>query len=334
MEQESKNSLLSLRHLTIEIERGRDGSKKGVEETLICDLSLEVARGKITALLGESGAGKSLLASAILRILPTPPFHVSGQIWFKGEDLLALPEKKMQAVRGQKISMIFQEPKSALNPVFTIGDQLLEASRTNSKEEVFSALQEVQLEPKKVFASYPHELSGGMLQRVLIAMSLIGEPELIIADEPTTALDVTIQAEILDLLARLKEKKGISILLITHDLGVVAEVAESVFILYDGRIVEEGSTSALFDHPAHPYTSELFNARYFNPGQAPFKIQERAKGKQGCGYLSRCPFAMKCCEEGLPPFYSLNHGQQKARCMLYDPHLEDKISYEEDDLRG
>lgn len=326
-----KDIVLAIRELSVLIQ------KDSKVLHLIKNISLDIEKGSITALLGESGAGKSLLASCIMGLLPMPPFlPPTGKIIYQEKNLLESPAE-LQKVRGRKIALIFQEPKSALNPVFTIGDQLLECKslptdQREARERIFRALEEVRLpDPKKVMHSYPHELSGGMLQRVLIAMALLGEPDLLIADEPTTALDVTIQAQILELLSGLQEKRGLSILLITHDLGVVAEIADRVCILFGGEIMEEGRAHDLFDGHLHPYTTALFDARYFSPKLARFNLNESNfySGK-GCLFQARCPHVMPLCKEKEPPLFSLLKEGHKAACFLYDPTLEKHLSYEEE----
>ncbi len=230
------------------------------------DVSLSVATGKTLALVGESGCGKSVTALSVLGLVPSPPGRiVSGRILFEGEDLLRLPERSMRHVRGNRISMIFQEPMTSLNPVFTVGWQIAEAIRTHSevsrqaaRERAVDMMRLVGIpSPEERVESYPHQLSGGMRQRVMIAMALSCNPSLLIADEPTTALDVTIQAQILDLLAHLQRERGMSILFITHDLGIVAEFASDVVVMYAGRVVESAGTREIFARPRHPYTRGL-----------------------------------------------------------------------------
>jgi ABC-type dipeptide/oligopeptide/nickel transport system ATPase component len=237
-------------------------------------VTLDVGEEEIVGLVGESGSGKSVTALSILRLLPEPPAEiVSGRILFEGVELLTLSEKEMRAIRGDRISMIFQEPVAALNPVLTIGDQIAEGielhrqvSRGEAIREAVEWLSRVEIpSAERRVKDYPHQLSGGMCQRVMIAMALATRPRLLIADEPTTALDVTIQAQILDLLLRLKEEMKMSILLITHNLGIVAEMAHRVAVMQSGRIVECQPTRALFDSPRHPYTVELLR---LIPGRA------------------------------------------------------------------
>lgn len=336
MGKSDKEIVLETRNLTVKI------AKMGSSQTttkLIDDLSFKMHRGSITALLGESGAGKSLFALTVLGLLMKPPFlPPEGAVLFHGENLLELSERRLKAIRGKKISLIFQEPKNALNPVFPIGEQLIEMidyqnlSENEKKEKVLAALDEVQLlNAKNIFNAYPHELSGGMLQRVMIAMAVLADPEILIADEPTTSLDVTIQAQILELLETLREKKNLSILIITHDLGVVAEIADEVCVLYSGKLVEQGPTLDIFDHPAHPYTTELFNARYFSPKMKRFSQSfGKEKISSGCAFQHRCPFVMPHCLKTNPELFLLKNKSQSARCFLYDPNLEARLDYDEE----
>ncbi len=248
-------SLLSVEHLTTVF-----GDAAAVE-----DVSFDIAAGETLGLVGESGSGKSVTALSIMRLVQPPGRIVSGRIVFKGRDLLALDEAEMRAVRGADISLIFQEPMTALNPVFTVGDQIAEAlivhgraTRRTARDQVIALLQSVRIpDPDARLADYPHQLSGGQRQRVMIAIALACRPSLVIADEPTTALDVTIQAQILDLLRELKSALNLSLLLITHDLGVVAETADRVAVMRSGRIVEIGEVRQIFHDPQHAYTREL-----------------------------------------------------------------------------
>src|SRR5437763_306683 len=233
------------------------------------DVSFSIYPGQTVALVGESGCGKSVTAMSILRLIPQPPGKfLGGQIFWQGKDLLKLSEREMRSVRGGQIAMIFQEPMTSLNPVYTIGDQIIEAvvlhQNVGSHKAIAIAeesLREVGIaDPGRRISEYPHQMSGGMRQRVMIAMALACKPELLIADEPTTALDVTIQAQILELLRKLQRERGMSILLITHDLGVVAENADVVNVMYASRIVETATVEELFDHPQHPYTEGLFRS--------------------------------------------------------------------------
>jgi peptide/nickel transport system ATP-binding protein len=285
-------------------------------------VSLAVEEGETVALVGESGCGKSVTALSILGLVPHPPGRiVGGEIWFEGRDLLRLDRRALLAVRGNRIGMIFQEPMASLNPVFTIGNQIIEAirehrdlSRAAARHRAAMLLGRVGLpEPDRLLAEYPHRLSGGMRQRAMIAMALSCEPRLLIADEPTTALDVTTQAQILDLLAGLQRELGMAILIITHDLGVVAQMAARVAVMYAGRKVEEASTLDLFARPLHPYTQGLIRAlpnpeREADSGDARQPLQEipgivppLCDLPPGCSFAPRCPIAVEECRQGAVP---------------------------------
>jgi oligopeptide/dipeptide ABC transporter ATP-binding protein len=260
---EAAAPLLRVRDLTTTF-RTEQGDLRAVDE-----VSFELKEGGTLGIVGESGCGKSVTALSILRLVPSPQGRIaSGSVELRGKNLLGITEREMQDVRGNAISMIFQEPMTSLNPVYTVGAQIIEAirlhqkkSRREARERAIEMLRLVGIPaPETTVDAYPHQLSGGMRQRVMIAMALACEPALLIADEPTTALDVTIQAQILDLLARLKEKMGMSVILITHDLGVVAEVATDVIVMYAGRVVESANVKAIFAHPRHPYTRGLLRS--------------------------------------------------------------------------
>jgi oligopeptide/dipeptide ABC transporter ATP-binding protein len=290
--------LLELRDLTIgfDTERGEIRPVQGV--------SLSIFPGQTLAVVGESGCGKSVTALSILRLIPSPPSKViGGQVLFERRDLLKLSEKEMQRVRGKDIAMIFQEPMTSLNPVFTVGDQIVEAVRLHQKVGVKQAqkiaeqaMHDVGIaDPGKRLHEYPHRLSGGMRQRVMIAMALSCQPKLLIADEPTTALDVTIQAQILELLRKLQEGRGMAVMLITHDLGVVAENADAVAVMYASKVVECASVQDLFNSPKHPYTEGLFRAMP-RLGRADQRLETIAgtvpsprKFPSGCKFHPRCP---------------------------------------------
>jgi peptide/nickel transport system ATP-binding protein len=275
-------------------------------------VSFEIGRGETLGLVGESGSGKSITAYSILRLVPVPPGeYAGGRILFKGTDLLGLSERQIREVRGSQISIVFQEPTQSLNPIMTIGDQIAEviiqhrgASRREARDLAIDMLGRVGIgSPERRFRSYPHELSGGMIQRAMIAMSLVCRPQLLIADEPTTALDVTIQAQILELLGELQRELEMSVLIITHDLGVVAEVSDRVAVMYAGKIVEYASVRDLFDRPKHPYTHGLFRSlpRVAGtetrqplpviPGSVPSPLDYPA----GCRFRPRCPIAQEIC---------------------------------------
>jgi peptide/nickel transport system ATP-binding protein len=287
-------------------------------------LSLTVGEGETVAIVGESGSGKSVTAMSILRLIATPPARISGRVSFKGRDLFALPEAEMRRIRGNQISMIFQEPMSSLNPVMTVGAQIAEAVRLHqgaSMAEAWRRAGEMLAlvgipAPQKRAREYPHQLSGGMRQRVMIAMALACNPELLIADEPTTALDVTVQAQILDLMGSLKARLGSAIILITHDLGVVAEIADRVVIMYGGHKVEEGTTRRIFAAARHPYTRGLLGAvprlgSSLTPGQRgrlveiPGAVPKVSDSDRGCPYAPRCPGVTDICREAAPPMVTL-----------------------------
>ena len=233
------------------------------------DVTFSVERGKTLGIVGESGCGKSITSLSIMGLVETPPgIHAGGEILFEGEDLLKKNEDQMRQIRGNKVAMIFQEPMTSLNPVFTIGQQLMEAillhenvTKQQAREKGIEMLKKVKIPlAEKRFDEYPHQLSGGMRQRVMIAMALCCNPQLLICDEPTTALDVTIQAQILDLINELKEETGTSVMMITHDLGVIAEVADDVMVMYAGKVVEHATCDQIFDEPLHPYTCLLYTS--------------------------------------------------------------------------
>jgi oligopeptide/dipeptide ABC transporter ATP-binding protein len=295
------------------------------------DVSFEIHAGETLGLVGESGSGKSVTALSLMRLVQPPGRIAGGRIVFKGRDLLTLDERRMREVRGAAISLIFQEPMTALNPVFTIGDQVAEtllvhgrASRRDARAQAIDLLDAVHIpDASSRVADYPHQLSGGLRQRVLIAMALACRPALVIADEPTTALDVTIQAQILDLLRDLKKTFNLSLLLITHDLGVVAETADRVAVMYAGRIVETGPVRAIFRTPQHPYTRGLLASI---PGGAPGQPLRAIDGTvpsldalpPGCAFNPRCPDRFDRCTTAPPPDYPAG-AEQTAKCYLHAP---------------
>ena len=315
-------SLLSVRHLTTAFPSG-DRWLPAVQ-----DVGFDIARGETLALVGESGSGKSLTAYSLLRLVPPPGRILSGEIRLDGRNLMDLPEREMERVRGAKISLIFQEPMSALNPVRTIGSQLMEAMTVHGqggpdpRAAAIELLATVRMDdPARRFAEYPHQLSGGLRQRALIALALSCRPALIVADEPTTALDVTIQAEILNLLRQLKQDFGLSLLLITHDLGVVAHTADRVAVMYAGRIVEEAPVRRLFKAPAHPYTQALLRAmpgsthstRRLEPIQG--HVPALHELPPGCAFAPRCPWAHAACLAETPAMYAVD-ATHTSRCVL------------------
>jgi oligopeptide/dipeptide ABC transporter ATP-binding protein len=283
---------------------------------VVDDLSFAVGAGRIVGLVGESGCGKSVTARAIMRLLPTPPARIDGgRIVLDGLDLLSLDERAMRKVRGERIGMVFQEPMTSLNPTFPVGFQIGETlrlhrdlGRREARSRVLELLRMVGIgAPERRFAQYPHELSGGLRQRVMIAMALACRPRLLIADEPTTALDVTIQAQILDLLGRLRDELAMALLLITHDLGVVAEHADEVVVMYAGKRVEWADAPALFRAPRHPYTHGLLASMPRLSGSAgrlptiPGAVPDPAARGSGCPFVGRCPRALARCTAEFPP---------------------------------
>jgi oligopeptide/dipeptide ABC transporter ATP-binding protein len=301
-------------------------------------VSFYLDRGELLGLVGESGCGKSMTALSIMRLVAPPGKIVNGEIVFAGRDLLKLSNAEMRDVRGNDVAMIFQDPMTSLNPVFTVGAQIAEAlrlhrklSRTDARKAAVGAMREVSIPDSELRANdYPHQLSGGMRQRVMIAMALACDPKLLIADEPTTALDVTIQAQILELLDHLRKTRELAVLLITHDLGVVAEVADRVAVMYTGKIVEESPVDELFARPKHPYTEGLLRSVPKLTAKDVVK-QERLQTIEGmvprpnalppgCHFEPRCPYAMPRCREGEIPLYPAGEGVV-VRCVLYDPSM-------------
>jgi len=295
-------------------------------------VTFEVAAGETVGVVGESGCGKTVTALSILRLVDAPGRIQSGsRILFEGRDLLALDEEGIRQIRGNRIAMVFQEPMTALNPVFTVGDQVAEVARVHSKvsrrqawDRAVEMLALVGIpDPKARAKSYPHLLSGGMRQRVLIAMALMMNPALLIADEPTTALDVTIQAQILELLAELQQRLGLAVLLITHDLGVIAESTSRVLVMYGGQIVEEASVRELFANPTHPYTEGLLDAmprlgQFRDRLQViPGTVPPPTAWPSGCRFRDRCPYAWERCAVEHPPLYPVRAGHT-ARCHIVD----------------
>ena len=300
------------------------------------DVSFNVKPGKTLGVVGESGCGKSITSLSIMQLVETPPGKiVGGEIIYNGENLLNKDKDEMRKIRGGEIAMIFQEPMTSLNPVFTVGQQIMEAlmihtdmDKTKAKERAIEMLKLVRIPlAEKRFNEYPHQLSGGMRQRVMIAMALSCNPKLLICDEPTTALDVTIQAQILDLINELKEKLGTSIMMITHDLGVIAEVADDVMVMYAGKIVEYGTADQIFETPMHPYTLGLMNCiPKLNDEEEtrllviPGMVPSPDRMPKGCAFCPRCSEAKKICEEKMPELMEVNG--QKVRCFKYTSEWE------------
>jgi oligopeptide transport system ATP-binding protein len=293
-------------------------------------VNLYINRGETLAVVGESGCGKSVTSLSVMRLIPSPPGKiVDGEILFEGRDLLKLPEAEMRKIRGNDISMIFQEPMTSLNPIYTIGDQILETITQhrglNKKQSLDKAVEMLRLVgiplPEKRVNEYPHQLSGGMRQRVMIAMALACNPKLLIADEPTTALDVTIQAQILELMRKLKQDLGMGIMLITHDLGIVAEMAKRVVVMYAGKVIEESDVVSIFKRPLHPYTEGLLQSvpridsklekLHVIDGMVPNPLQLPA----GCRFSPRCPHAFARCRERQPDLEQVAPGRYVA-CFL------------------
>ena len=294
-------------------------------------ISFNVEKGKTLAIVGESGCGKSVTAGSIMKLLPQPPvLYKGGEIIFEGENLLTKTEKQMNEYRGNKIAMMFQDPMTSLNPTMKIGKQIVEGLRrhtgmstdeANKKAIEMLELVAVPHADKRVH-QYPHEFSGGMRQRVMIALAMSCNPSLLIADEPTTALDVTVQAQILDLMKGIQDKLGMSIILITHDLGIVADKADDVVVMYAGQIVEQGKTNDIFYNPKHPYTKNLLASvprPDMKKGEPLYSIQgtppDLYKPPMGCGFFDRCSEAMIVCEKNMPEFYEHGNGHF-SRCFL------------------
>lgn len=320
--------ILSVRNLVTPIQIGKDTYH------VVDGVSFDLNLGKTLAIVGESGSGKSITALSIMRILPTPPcLPPHGEVIYQGENLLTISEKKMREIRGAKIAMIFQDPSTCLNPVYTIGDQLIEVAELHldlwgeeAEQRALQSLEEVGItNASQRLHDYPHQLSGGMKQRVMIAMALMCEPDILIADEPTTALDVTIQKQVLDLMRKLQEKRGMAILLITHDMGIVAEMADEVIVMYTSQAMERGEVFEIFDQMAHPYTMGLFGSR---------PSAQKEKGKlnpidgtvppltdypKGCRFHPRCPYAMEKCKQGNVPYFQVGDTTSHlSKCWLGD----------------
>ncbi|MFB9278185.1 ABC transporter ATP-binding protein [Cohnella cellulosilytica] len=309
----------------------------GGEVQAVRDVSLRIKEGEAVAIVGESGSGKSVTAQTIMRLIQTPPGRIKqGQVLLDGQDLLTLSEKDMQKVRGNKIGMIFQDPMTSLNPTMTVGKQIMEGllqhqklSGEEAKKRVIELLRTVGIpNPETRLKQYPHQFSGGMRQRVVIAIALACNPSLLIADEPTTALDVTIQAQILSLMKDLQQKMKTSIILITHDLGIVADICDRVIVMYAGQVVETGTKREIFNNPQHPYTKGLLKSlpRLDQAKDEPLipifgTPPDLIKPPEGCGFCSRCDEAMRICETVVPEFTEIS-GTQAVRCWLQHPYAK------------
>ncbi|MDQ0189049.1 ABC transporter ATP-binding protein [Alicyclobacillus cycloheptanicus] len=316
--------VLEVSNLTTKVQR------KGSSITLVDDVSFRVHRGEVLGVVGESGCGKSVTALSVMGLIKPPVAVTSGAVLLNGQNLVGLPKAELRRMRGSTLSMIFQEPMTSLNPVFSVGNQLSEVLRIHkhlSKRAAFARSVELLKlvgipRPEEVAKSYPHQLSGGMRQRVMIAMAMACEPGLLIADEPTTALDVTIQAQILQIMKNLQQTMGLTMMLITHDFGVVSQMCDKVIVMYAGKIVESGDTQAVLHHPAHPYTKGLLNSLpERNKGAnrlkyIPGSVPPPAEWGLGCRFADRCEFVEERCRVEMPPLFSAGQGEQRSRCWL------------------
>ena len=321
-----QEKILEIADLSLEFQVDRHEKVRVIES-----LSLDIRKGETLGLVGESGCGKSVTSLSVMRLLDTPPAsYPSGRIRYRGDDLLKKSEEEMAKIRGNQISMIFQEPMTSLNPVLRIGEQIEESlfihqkiTRQEAKEKAVGMLNKVRIpRPEEIYLAYPHELSGGMRQRVMIAIALVCDPDLLIADEPTTALDVTIQAQILDLMVKLKDEMSASILFITHDLGVVAEMCDRIAVMYAGQLVELSDAISIFKEPKHPYTRGLLNSipkigktRGYLPsirGQVPLP----GTVEKGCRFADRCDYTLELCRQKDPELLKVSEHHQ-CRCWLY-----------------
>ena len=326
--------LLRLEHLSI------DYKVKGGYLSAVNDVNLSVNRGEILAVVGESGCGKSTIAHSIMNLLPGGNEEVEGKILFKGEDLRKYSRKQMEAIRGKDIGMIFQNPLDSLNPVYKTGKQVEEAilldgiDRVQAWNKVLELYKDVKMPDAEVRAnSFPHELSGGMRQRVMIAMMLSRNPELLIADEPTTALDVTIEAQILEIIKDLKKTYDTAIMLITHNFGLVAEVADKIAVMYAGEVIEYGDVFEIFEKPLHPYTTLLMKAlprKTKHEGRLQTidgNVPRILDKKPGCRFANRCPYTMEKCKDNTPPEIHVSE-EHKCRCFLLEEQAEGKEAAE------
>ncbi len=323
--------LLDVRDVCVEFQT-RNGVARVLES-----VSFSLGRGDTLGLVGESGCGKSMTALAIMRLIPDPPGRITqGQVLFENTDLMRLDDAAMREIRGNRVSMIFQEPMTSLNPVFTVGEQIAEAVRLHqradrpaARERAIEMLEAVGIpEARRRVDEFPHQFSGGMRQRVMIAMALACNPGVLIADEPTTALDVTVQAQIFDLISELRDRTGTAVILITHDMGAIAEMTDRVAVMYAGRIVEEGSVAEVLEHPLHPYTQGLIACAPGRrttawgepleeiPGTVPSLLERRG----GCAFADRCRHVMPRCRVGLPAETRIDGNRRRVLCWLHaDP---------------
>jgi peptide/nickel transport system ATP-binding protein len=333
MQGDDKAPLLEIRGLKTHFATD-DGMVQAVD-----GVSLTIGRGETVGVVGESGCGKTVTALSVLKLIAMPPGKiVAGQILYQGRDLVPLGPAEMDRIRAKDIAMVFQEPMTSLNPVYTVGEQIAELlrkheglSRRGAHEKTIEMLRLVQIpNPESRVNDFPHQFSGGMRQRVMIAMALSCNPKLLIADEPTTALDVTIQAQILELLADMKARFGMAIMLITHAMGVVAETAQRVVVMYAGKVIEEAPVEQLFANPRHPYTQGLIRSipridiaatRKSRLEAIPGVVPSLLNPPPGCRFAPRCKFAMPKCTEAVPPLYDIGGGHRVA-CVLVEPALE------------
>jgi oligopeptide/dipeptide ABC transporter ATP-binding protein len=327
-------ALVEIRNLTL------DFAGEGASARTLDGVSLAIEEGETVCLVGESGSGKTVTAMSIARLLPSPPAEYrGGEILVQGRDVLRLSKKELRAIRGGVVNYVFQEPGAALNPVFRVGQQILEALRVHQPQlateaEVVRLLKRVGIsEPELRARSYPHQMSGGMQQRVVIAMAIASRPKLLIADEPTTALDVTIQAQILELLRDLKQQLGMAILLITHNLGVVRELGDRVLVMYAGQVVEEATVTELLARPAHPYSRALLKsvpqigAGHERLLAIPGTVPQPGAWPAGCRFHPRCPQRQPDCDQAVPPLIAVSHGRRSQTAVTDRPERRARCPY-------
>jgi len=332
-----REPLLSVENLHTQFDTD-DGTVKAVD-----GVSFDVEPGETVCLVGESGSGKTVACESITKLIPTPPGKISeGEVRFDGENLADLPSKQLRKYRGGRIGHVFQNPQGALDPVYTVGEQLVEAIRLHrdvskkaARKRAVELLDRVGIgDVSERIDDYPHQFSGGMKQRVVIAMALACDPDLLIADEPTTALDVTIQAQVLRLLNELQEERGMAMVFVTHDLGVVAEIADRVVVMYAGKVMETGDVYQVFENPSHPYTKALMKCL---PGRGRAletiggSLPDPTDPPDGCRFHPRCPHAVEECKEGGQPAFEDVGGHHEASCVLYGTEHEQPEALEADD---